>query len=393
MNDILRKQMDEMLLLGEQFPVIGIIGPRQVGKTTLAKTFIEISTKECIYLDLEKPSDNAKLNEAELFMTSQQDKCIILDEIQVRPELFPIIRALVDENRVPLRFIILGSASPHIIRNTSESLAGRVAYMELFPFHLLEIKQNYSVEQLFFRGGFPNSFLAKSDSQVTKWIDNFLKTYIERDLPQLGLALDPPTLRKLFEMLSWINGNMLNNTVIGKSMGVSNHTINRYLNFLEGAFLIYRLQPFHSNVKKRLVKNSKIHFIDTGVLNRLQSLTSYDQLLGHPHLGNAWETFVINQIRSNIPSDYNLYFYATHAGAELDLVIAKAGKPIIGIEIKFTSTPKASRGMQNCIEDLNTKDNYIITPKSDTYPVKENIMVCNILAFLEEELPRIVGGK
>jgi len=241
-----RKYAQELVVLSEYSPVIGVTGPRQVGKTTLVKEFAKTIEKPCVYLDLEKPSDFQKLEEAELYFSANQDKCIILDEIQIKPDLFSIIRAMVDENRIPLRFIILGSATPDIIRDSSESLAGRIGYIDLKPFSISELNDTH-LQKHHFLGGFPNSILAKSEKQALKWIDDFIKTYIERDLPLLGLPATPQVTRRLWEMLAWQSGNLLNASTIGNSMGLSYHTINNYIDFLEGTFLVHRLQPFSFN--------------------------------------------------------------------------------------------------------------------------------------------------
>ena len=270
--------ISQLQKLGKYFPVIGIMGPRQVGKTTLAKQFINYIEKETLLLDLEKPSDYEKLNNPELYLKQHEDKCIIIDEIQIKPELFAILRSLIDENRVPLRFIILGSASPDIIRNTSESLAGRIAYIELMPFNLKELSEVVNISKQHFFGGFPESILV-TDSEVSiLWLENFLKTYVERDLPLLGMSANPMLVRRLWEMLSWQNANVLNYSSIGKSLGITHKTVRNYIDFLEGAFLINRVQAFSVNVKKRIVKSPKVYIADTGLLHRLLRINSSNLL-------------------------------------------------------------------------------------------------------------------
>jgi predicted AAA+ superfamily ATPase len=368
------------------FPVIGIIGPRQVGKTTLALEFSKKIDKKVSYFDLESPSDSDKLQNAEIIFSGMYDQCIIIDEIQRMPELFPLLRYLVDKNRIPLRFIILGSASPHIIRNSSESLAGRIAYLELNPFSCLEIKNEISLNIHHFRGGFPNAALAASDENAKLWLDNFISSYIERDLPLLGIDANPSTIRKFWEMLAWQNGNLLNIKTLCSSIGLSSYYINQYLDYMEGAFLIDRLRPFYVNIKKRLVKAPKILIRDSGLLHRLLRIQSHDQLLGTHLLGASWESFVIAQIKTHKPDDIDLYFYRTHAGAEVDLVLAKGMQPIACIEIKYTSTPSSTKSIYSCIEDLQTKKNFIIIPKNDDYPIKENLIACGIDEFLTSHL-------
>ncbi|MBM3435404.1 MAG: ATP-binding protein, partial [Bacteroidetes bacterium] len=252
--------------LSRKFPVVGIIGPRQVGKTTLAKEFIKGITKESVYLDLEKYSDLEKLRDAQLFLTNNHKKCVVIDEIQNKPELFPLLRALIDEYRVPLRYIILGSASPELLRQSSQSLAGRIAYLELTPFNFNEIKPDIELKKHHLLGGFPESILVEKEEDSWEWLDNFITTYINRDLPHLGLRVNSITLRRLWEMIAWLNGNTLNFHLIGKSLDLTIPTINSYISFFESAFLVRKLQPFHYNIKKRLVKSPKIYLTDTGVL-------------------------------------------------------------------------------------------------------------------------------
>ncbi len=381
-----RLTINRLAKLSKLFPVIAIVGPRQVGKTTLVKEFSKSIKKPILYIDLEKSSDIEKLKEPELFLSELKEKCVIIDEIQRLPEIFPLLRALVDENRIPLRYIILGSASPDLLRNSSESLAGRIAYLKLTPFNYLEIKDNSLMKDHHFRGGFPEAVLSESLETCKIWLNNFIITDIERDLPLLGLSASPIIVRKLWEMLAWQNGNLLNCNSLSKSLGLSNHTVNRYIDFLEGAFIVHRLYPFHYNVKKRLVKTPKIYVRDTGILHRLLRLDNFDQLSGHHLLGASWETYVIEQIMSLKNDDLDLYFYRTHAGAEVDLIFVKGLIPVSCVEIKYTSTPSVSKGMINCINDLKTKKNFIITPQSDDYPAKENIRVCNMEIFLEDYL-------
>ncbi len=380
-----RKYNIELHQLGDFLPVIGILGPRQVGKTTLVKKYAKSINKNCIYIDLEKPSDFQKMESAELFFDANKDNCVIIDEIQIKPELFPIIRSSVDENRVPLRFIILGSATPHLIRDSSESLAGRIGYVELKPFSILELPNIDSNEHHFF-GGFPESILAKTNVQSKNWLDNFIKTYIERDLPLLGLSASPQLIRRLWEMLSWQSGSLLNATAIGNSLGLTNHTINKYINFLEGTFMINRLSPFSFNAKKRIVKSSKVYIADSGLLHRLMRIDSFDELLGMPVLGASFESYVLQQIRAEKSSDLDLYFYRTHAGTEIDIVITKSLNPIASIEIKYSTNPTVTKGLKNGIEDLETKNNFFIIPKDEDYPIGKNITVCGIKIFLKKYL-------
>ena len=376
--------------LSGQFPVIGILGPRQVGKTTLVKHFIGKINKKSIYLDLEKPSDIEKLSEPELYFSEQKNFCVVLDEVQKKQNIFPVIRSLVDEHRVPLRFIILGSAGPDLLRQSSETLAGRIAYLELSSFCYTEISEKFSMRKHHFYGGFPESILAKSNAASKRWLDNFIKTYIERDLPLLGLPASPDTARKLWEMLAWQNGSIINYSRIAKSIGLTNKTISYYIQFLQQAFLIHHLPPYYLNIKKRLVKSPKILLRDTGILHRLLRIEDFDQLSGTPMIGHSWEAYVIEQIKCLANSSFDFYFYRSHAGAEVDLVLTKGIIPQMAIEIKYSAAPKLSKGLLSCIDDLNTTQNYIITPTSDDHPIHSKVRVCGLQLFLEKHLKILI---
>ena len=371
------------------FPVVAIVGPRQVGKTTLVKELISSIKSDVIYLDLERPSDLSKLSHPELFLMRHKNKCVILDEIQFKPDLFPLIRSLVDEHKTAGSFIILGSASPDLLKQSSETLAGRIGYIELGPFSIPEISEQFHFEKHLFSGGFPVPYLSSNDKSAKIWLANFIKTYLERDLHLLGLTASPVLIRRLWEMLAWQTGGLLNQNSLSKSLGVSNHTISRYIEFLDGAFLTKRLQPFTINIKKRLVKTPKIYLRDTGLLLSLLRIKDYEQLLGNPLLGNIYETYIINQIMLVKNDDLDLYFYRTHAGSEIDLVITKGLTPICSIEIIFSSVPKISRGFREGILSLQTSLNFIIIPKDDDYLIDKTIRVIGFLKFMNEELPNL----
>ena len=371
----------------DYFPVAGIIGPRQVGKTTLVKHIIKQLEKKSIYIDIENPEDQAKLSDPVLFFNRNQDKCVVLDEIQRMPDLFPILRSMIDKNRVNARFIILGSASPDLIRDSSESLAGRIAYEELSPFNITEIADRSDVNFHWFTGGFPDAFLAPSDSVRKKWISNFILTYIERDLPMLGLNIPRNIIRKLWTMIAHIHGNVLNMNSLGRSLEMTSTTIKKYLTFLEEAFLIRQLYPYSANVKKRLVKSPKVFIRDAGILHQLLNIPSFDSLESNPILGHSWEGYVIEQITQKLDLDTQYYFYRTHEGAECDLVLVKGGRPLAGIEIKYTSSPKSTRGLNQALTDIGAEQNFIITPGTDDYMLNEKIRICSLMTFLEKYLP------
>lgn len=372
----------------EIFPVVAIIGPRQTGKTTFVKDFAPRINKSTIYLDLENPADLDKLENPQLFFHQNKEKCIIIDEVQTKADLFPVLRSFVDDNQKNCNFIILGSASPELLKQSSESLAGRIGYVELGTFSTKELQSNYNLQKHHFYGGFPLAYLT-AENNATIWLDNFIKTYLQRDLPMLGLKADPQKIRRLWEMLAWQTAGLLNYNAISKSLGISNHTVTDYIDFLEGAFMVRRLQPFHYNIKKRLVKSPKIFITDTGILHRLLRIQNYDQLLGNPLLGNSWETYVINQIALEKPGDIDLYFYRTHAGAEIDLIFARGLIPLAAVEIKFSLTPSISKGFISGIETLQLKNSFIITPADDDYFKNETIKVCGIKSFIEKYLPSL----
>lgn len=365
------------------FPVIGIVGPRQVGKTTISKILIKELQQETLYLDLEDPQDQAKITNPNLFFERNQDKCIILDEVQRAPDLFPVLRSMIDKNRVPGRFILLGSASPELIRDSSESLAGRIAYEELTPFNLLEIINTKSIIEHWIYGGFPDSVLAPNKKVQQTWMRNFIQTYIERDLPMLGLSADRGTIRKLWTMIAHMHGSLLNMSNLAKSLELTSPTIKNYLSFLEEAFLIRQLPTYTTNLKKRLVKAPKVYVRDSGILHFLLGINSIDELEGMPIIGNSWEGYVIEQICQITQNELEPHFYRTHEGAEIDLVLLKAGKPIFAIEIKYTSAPKLSRGNTQAFRDINAKENFIVTPNSDDYHLTEDIKVCSLDSFLK----------
>lgn len=381
---VLREKIESLRETLSYFPVTGIVGPRQVGKTTLAKELLTQINKESVYIDLENPRDLAKLSDPVLFFENNIEKCIVLDEVQRMPDLFPILRSMIDMKREPARFIILGSASPELIRDSSESLAGRIAYEELTPFNLTEIKGE--LYKHWVSGGFPDSFLAPNNKIRIKWLSSFIQTYIERDLPLLGLDINRNTIRKLWTMIAHMHGNVINMSNIGKSLELSSTTIKKYLSFLEDAFLIRQLYPYAANVKKRLVKSPKVYIRDSGILHHLLNIDNFNDLECNPILGASWEGYAIEQITQKLSSDTEYFFYRTHVGAECDLVILKGGKPEISIEIKYTSSPKSSKGMKIAFEDIGAKQNFVITPNTDYYFLQKDIQVCSLITFLTKHL-------
>ncbi len=368
------------------FPALAIIGPRQVGKTTLAKLLIS-ELPDSIYLDLESSKDFNKLSDPENFLLQHSNRTVVLDEVQRKKYLFPVLRSLIDKNNTQARFILLGSASPDLIRDSSESLAGRIAYLELTPLLYTEISGNYEPDDLWFRGGYPEPFLLKKPWLT--WMINFTKTYIERDLPMLGFNANPLLAERLWTMLAHYHGNILNMNELSKSLEVSVNTIKSYLLFLENAFLIRILKPYHANIKKRIIKSPKVYIRDSGILHYLLGLENKDELYGHPKLGASWEGFIIEQIMNLLPPNRKGYFYRTYDGSELDLVIEKGGIPIAAIEIKLGSDNRPTKGNTMAVNTLKTKNNYIVTKENDDYLVGENFRIVGIQSFLNNYLPKL----
>lgn len=387
---IARTKATELLTRLNSYPAVGILGPRQVGKTTLVKSLLPSLPMGSVYLDLEAPSDQQKLNDPELFFHQYEDRCVVLDEIHHAPRLLPILRSMIDQRLTPGRFIILGSASPYLIRESSESLAGRIAYIELMPFHCSEIPSEFSQQHHWFRGGFPNAFLGSDDAETIDWLDFFIRSYTDRDLPSFGFTAAPLVIRRFWSMLAQIHGSILKASLIAKSLGVSETTVKRYLDFMEYAFLVRRLRPFHVNLRKRLIKTPKIFLRDSGVLHRLLGVSSFDALMGHTIVGHSFEGYVIEQIHEVLPRDVEMYYYRTHDGSECDLVLVHGVHPIAAIEIKFSSAPSLTRGNTIAMDDLQAKHNFVLTPHSDDYLLRKDLRVCSLQTFLAEYLPKLV---
>lgn len=368
------------------FSVVSIIGPRQVGKTTLAKQIMSESAKPTLYLDLELQSDLFKLNDAELFLSQHSEKLVVIDEVQNKKELYPLLRALVDRTREPGQFLLLGSASPELIRHSAESLAGRIAYHQLHPFDLTEIPEAISQNDLWVKGGFPSVLFAKNDDLARRWMENFISAYLNRDLLQLGLNASPKIIRNLWTMMAHLNGQLFNATTLGNSLGISTPTVKRYVDFLEEAFLLKSLHPFSWNMPKRLVKTPKIYLTDTGILHHLSGVTDLINLSGNPLVGNSWESFVVNQLLALKKNPVDLYFYRTHQGTEVDLVFTKGLNVVATAEIKYSNSPQLTKGNFQAFDDLNAPMNYVITPSSDDYLFKERIRICSLKAFITNYL-------
>ncbi len=368
------------------FSALGLIGARQIGKTTLA---LELAKQvPSIYLDLENPQDSAKLSDPISYFDLHQDKLIILDEIQTKPDIFRILRGVIDKQRRAGhkfgQFLILGSASVELLRQSSESLAGRIRYIELAPLNAQEIINTpYTMQQLWLCGGFPDSLLAPSAAASLAWRQAFIKTYLERDIPQLGPRIPSETLRRFWIMLAHCHGGLVNAAKLAGNLGVSGQTITRYIDLFVDLFLIRRLQPWHSNVKKRVIRSPKIYVRDSGILHALLNIHSQDDLITNPILGTSWEGFVIDNIASVLPEQADLFFYRTVVGAEIDLLIKHPDGRLIAIEMKCTSSPQLSRGFFEACDDLQVTDRYVVYPGNEKYPLRDNVMVISLLDMLD----------
>jgi len=350
-------------------PVTALLGPRQCGKTTLARLFGQ--NRVATYFDLESRPDQTRLQNPELAL-SRLKGTVILDEIQSMPELFNVLRVLVDRPKNQTRFFILGRASPELMRKASETLAGRVEFVELTGFTLAEIKPK-DERKLWLRGGFPRSFLASSDTDSTFWREGFIRTFLERDIPQLGISIPAAAMRRFWTMLAHYHGQIWNASELGRAMGFSDKTMLSYLDILSGTFMIRQLMPWHENLSKRQVKAPKIYFRDSGILHQLLSLTDFQALNGHPRVGASWEGFALEQTL-NILETRQIYFWSTYSGAELDLFFLHDGRRY-GVEFKYSEAPVATKSIHSALETLNLEHLWIVYPGNTQYPVHEKITV------------------
>jgi len=369
-----RKLENKILNALKSYPVVALLGPRQSGKSTLAKEII--AKRPSVYLDLQSRSDFNKLNEPELFLEGHRDELICLDEIQLKPDFFSYLRSEVDSYRKSGRFLILGSASRDLIRQSSETLAGRIAYIDLTPFLYDEIKDRYNWRELLLRGGFPDSLLAVNNEESFDWRQNFIRTFLERDIPALGFLIPVPIMEKLWILLSHFHGQTINYTKIAASVDISQQTLKKYISILEQTYMIRLLYPLEANIKKRVVKAPKVYIRDSGILHALQEIESFDELLSNPLMGASWEGFCIENIIAEYPR-WHPFYLRTSNGAEVDLILKK-GTKIKVFEFKFSKAPKPSRGFFEIIKDIKPDDTTIIAPVDDKYEYKKDIWISNI---------------
>ena len=370
-----------------KFPSVAILGARQIGKTTLAFKIKETFARSSLYLDLERPSDLAKLSDPEFFFKQHFDKLLILDEIQRAPHLLPILRSMIDERRrasdVSAQYLLLGSSSKTLLNQSSESLAGRIGYTELPGLNLKEVGDK-NFNKLWIRGGFPQSFLDDDSHDSLLWRENLIKTYLEREMHLLGFNIDTQIMGRFWGMLAHNQGELFNGAKMAASLGVSTPTVFKYLSILHDLFMVRILQPWHQNIGKRLVKSPKIYIRDSGLLHSLLGIKTLDDLLMHPVAGNSFEGFVIENIKSIMLPYQNMWFYRTAAGAELDLIIEDGAKRI-GIEIKRSLAPSLSKGLYNAKQDLNLDMVYIVYPGHETYALNGHIKVMPLAHMMEHD--------
>jgi predicted AAA+ superfamily ATPase len=367
-------------------PVVAILGPRQCGKTTLSGYIVK-EFKQSVYLDLENPADLAKLDDPLAFFNLHKDDLVCLDEIQRAPDLFATLRSIIDERNRNGQFLILGSAGRDLIRQSSESLAGRISYLELTPFLLPEIgdEKTDDSRELWLRGGFPRSFLASDINISFEWRQDFIRTFLERDIGMLGFRMPPARLNRFWKMCAHVHGSLLNASKLADSLGVSSHTVRTYVDLLEHTFMLRILLPDAPNLKKRLVKSPKIYIRDSGILHALLDIRTHDDLLSHPVLGASFEGFAIENILASA-KDYEPSFYRTSAGAEIDLVLRR-GQHSLAFELKSSTVPRVSKGFWHALDDISPDEAYVIAPVEESYPIKGGGQVCP----LQEIIARLQG--
>lgn len=371
----------------ENSSAVALLGPRQVGKTTLAQSVTQ--QMNSIYLDLEAPEDLLKLTDPTGFLDLHRDKLVILDEIQRMPDLFMVLRGLIDQNRQAGRrtgqFLLLGSASMDLLRQSSESLAGRIRYLELGGLHPLETDGSKArLRELWLRGGFPESYLATDDRSAFDWLEDLIRTYLERDIPQLGFRIPAVRLRRLWTMLAHLQGETINYSKIASNLEMDSKSVAYYIEILTDLLLVRRLEPWHANVKKRLVKSPRFYVRDSGLLHRLLGIANYDALLSNPVLGKSWEGFVIESIHSVLPRQAATYFYRTAAGAEIDLVIKMPSSEIWAVEIKHGRAPKLGKHYRSICDDVGACRRFIVYGGEDTFPLSADVSMVSLSGLMQQ---------
>jgi len=368
-----------------EYPAVALLGPRQAGKTTLAHEIAAVT--ESTYLDLESPADRAKLSDAELYLADHESRLVVLDEVQRVPELLQSLRGLIDRGRRRGRrngrFLLLGSASLDLLQQSGESLAGRVAYLELGPFDILEVEPDRH-DRLWVRGGFPDSFLAASESASLRWRENFIRTYLERDVPQLGPRIPAETLRRFWVMLAHSQGGLLNAASLARGLGIDGKTVARYLDLMVDLLLVRRLAPWHKNIGKRLVKSPKVYVRDSGITHALLGLGNKEAVLGHPVVGHSWEGLVIENLLSVAPQGSESNFYRASGGAEIDLLLKLPGRKPWAIEIKRNLDPRPRKGFYSACIEVKPEARFVVYPGSERFPVAQDIEAISLAELARE---------
>lgn len=379
------KHRERVLRLLRTFPVVGIVGARQVGKTTLARTIVSEYGSPTHVFDLEDPADRARLVDPGLVLRDLTG-LIVIDEVQLEPALFPLLRVLADRPERHARFLVLGSASPSLVRDSAESLVGRIAYHRMSGFDLEEVGVD-QWEALWIRGGFPRAFLAESDEQSGEWRRQFVEAFLHRDLPQLGVRISPVTLRRFWAMLAHYHGQTWNASEFARSFGVSDTTVRSYLDLLASTYVVLQLQPWHENIRKRQVKSPKVYIEDSGFLHTLLGLGSRVEIERHPKLGASWEGFALRQVVFRLGArPEECYFWATHAGAELDLLVAR-GNHRLGFEFKRTEAPTTSKSMHAALEDLSLDHLDVVHAGEHTFQLTNRIRAVALRRVLADIEP------
>lgn len=386
---IKRHKLQTILSRLKQFPAVALLGPRQVGKTTLAGHIAQLGLtgREAIYLDLEAGHDREKLADPVAYLTAHEDKLVILDEVQRSPDLFQALRGLIDKGRMRNlnagRFLLLGSASIDLLQQSGETLAGRIAFVELGPLDVLEVDE-VDYGKLWTRGGFPNSFLADSDADSALWRESFIRTYLERDVPQLGPRIPAETLRRFWTMLAHLQGGLFNAAQLARALAVDGKTIMRYLDLMVDLLLVRRLPPFHANLGKRLVKSPKIYVRDSGIVHALLGLDNQETVLGHPVAGGSWEGFVLENLLNHAPDRARASFYRSAAGAEIDLLLEMPGGHYWAIEIKRGLAPRLEKGFYHARADIKPERSFIVYSGQERYLKTERVEVISVSDMARE---------